>query len=64
MENSKVKEPYDEIFKVVVVGDANVGKTSLIQRFAEDTFTLQQKPTLALDYKSRVVRAKNKSVKL
>ncbi|GAB4311149.1 MAG: hypothetical protein Kow0069_11440 [Promethearchaeota archaeon] len=37
-------------FKVVVCGDRDVGKTSLIKRFCEGTFDLNMKPTLGVDF--------------
>lgn len=42
----------EEVYKVVVVGDSHVGKTSLLQRFQEDTFTMQHHPTVGADYVS------------
>lgn len=40
----------DRTFKIVVVGDSHVGKTSLLQRYLEDTFTLAHHPTVGADY--------------
>ena len=35
-----------ESFKVVLVGDSNVGKTSILTRFAKDTFKTEIEPTV------------------
>lgn len=36
-------------FKVIVIGDYGVGKTSLCRRFAKKTFTFEYKPTIGID---------------
>jgi len=36
----------DRMFKVLVVGDATVGKTSLVQRYAHDSFNRHYKSTV------------------
>lgn len=30
---------YDYIFKILLIGDSSVGKSSLLMRFAQDIFT-------------------------
>lgn len=43
------------VFKVVVVGDEQVGKTSLIVRFTEKRFSEAYKPTIGIDFAGKFV---------
>lgn len=42
-------------FKVIILGDGAVGKTSTIMRFSQDYFAAQYKQTLGIDFFSREV---------
>ena len=42
-------------FKIVILGDGAVGKTSLVARFIEDTFSQSYKQTLGVDFHSNKV---------
>lgn len=42
-------------FKVVVIGDYAVGKTSLCKRFAKKAFTVEYKPTIGTDIMTRII---------
>lgn len=44
-----------ERVKVIVVGNGCVGKTSLIHRFAEDSFTDDYKRTLGVDFLTKTM---------
>ena len=44
-----------ESFKVILVGDSNVGKTSILQRYAKDTFRGDIEPTIGPQFMSRLV---------
>jgi len=46
MNVEETKELREFVFKITVLGDAGVGKTSLINRFTEGSFSDDYKPTL------------------
>ena len=44
---------YDRLFKVLIIGDADVGKTNLLSRFSRNEFSADSKPTLGVDFASQ-----------
>ena len=52
------------IAKVVVAGDAGVGKTSLIRRYCTDKFEEVSAPTEGVDFQIKIVDVGGKSIKL
>ena len=46
---------YDLIFKIVVIGDANVGKTSMLQRYRFGTFAERHGATLGVDFTLKAI---------
>jgi small GTP-binding protein len=46
----------DYIFKVIIIGPAAVGKTSLIRRFVEDQFSSNYKFTIGVDFLVKTLR--------
>jgi Ras-related protein Rab-1A len=55
---------FDHIFRVLFVGDDSVGKTSLLQRYVENTFSDMYMPTIGIDFKISTVKLNKKVVKL
>ena len=55
---------YDYLFKLVLVGDSSVGKTSLLLRFADDSFEDNYISTVGVDFRFRTVTVDDKLVKL
>mmetsp|Transcript_23496 Transcript_23496/g.61801 ORF Transcript_23496/g.61801 Transcript_23496/m.61801 type:complete len:203 (-) Transcript_23496:130-738(-) len=50
--------------KVVIIGDTSVGKTSIIQRYFQDSFDSVVEPTIGMDFQSRSVDVDGGSVRL
>ena len=48
-----------EIFPFIVIGEEMVGKSSLVNRFIDDTFSENINRTLAIDYKSKKISINN-----
>ena len=52
------------VFKVVIAGDGNVGKTSLVRRYCEGKFEASRVTTIGVDFQTKVVELPGGSVKL
>ena len=50
---------YDNLLKVLLIGDAGVGKSSMLLRFTEDTFDENLGSTIGVDFKVKMVEAKS-----
>jgi len=55
---------YDYLFKLLLIGDSGVGKSCLLLRFADDTYTDSYISTIGVDFKIRTVELDGKTCKL
>ena len=55
---------YDYLFKLLLIGDSGVGKSCLLLRFADNTYTDSYISTIGVDFKIRTVEIDGKTVKL
>ena len=42
---------YDHLFKLVLIGDSGVGKSCILLRFADDSFTESYITTIGVDFR-------------
>eukprot|EP01083_Nonionella_stella_P190783 706497_1 len=50
-------------YKVVIIGDAAVGKTSIIQRFTSNKFDENQNTTVGIDFLSKTIYVENNVIR-
>ena len=55
---------YDHLFKLLLIGDSGVGKSSILLRFADDSYTESYISTIGVDFKIRTIDLNGKQVKL
>ncbi|CDS41702.1 Rab3 [Echinococcus multilocularis] len=55
---------FDYMFKILIIGNSSVGKTSFLVRYAEDSFTSAFVSTVGIDFKVKTVFRQDKRVKL
>lgn len=55
---------YDHLFKLLIIGDSGVGKSSLLIRFSDNTFSGSYITTIGVDFKIRTVVINGERVKL
>uniref|UniRef100_A0A3Q4BUT6 EF-hand domain-containing protein n=1 Tax=Mola mola TaxID=94237 RepID=A0A3Q4BUT6_MOLML len=56
--------PPDRLFKIVLVGNSSVGKTSLLKRFCDDSFQPGTSATVGIDYSVKTITVDNSQVAL
>jgi small GTP-binding protein len=55
---------YEQLVKILILGDSNVGKTNFLLRYTENNFVENYITTIGFDYKSSIAEIENKKIKL
>ena len=55
---------YDYLFKILLVGDSGVGKSSLLFRYSDQAFIQNHIPTIGVDFKIRTIVMEGKTIKV
>ncbi|XP_004458883.2 ras-related protein Rab-3C isoform X2 [Dasypus novemcinctus] len=55
---------FDYMFKLLIIGNSSVGKTSFLFRYADDSFTSAFVSTVGIDFKVKTVFKNEKRIKL
>ncbi|XP_009602059.1 ras-related protein RABE1c-like [Nicotiana tabacum] len=55
---------YDYLVKLLLIGDSGVGKSCLISRFSDGSFTTNYISTIGIDFKTRTIELEGKRIKL
>jgi len=55
---------YDYTFKILLLGDASVGKTSFTKRYCYNLFNPSERLTIGVDFHVKTIKIKDKLVKL
>jgi len=61
--DAPTQEEYDYLYKVVLIGDSNVGKSNLLSRFTRNEFNLETKSTIGVEFATRSITTENKTIK-
>jgi GTPase SAR1 family protein len=51
-----------EMFKILVIGSDNIGKTNFISRYIRDEYNESQKSTIGIDYFLKIVQVGNQKI--
>nr|XP_033806674.1 ras-related protein Rab-19 isoform X2 [Geotrypetes seraphini]XP_033806675.1 ras-related protein Rab-19 isoform X2 [Geotrypetes seraphini] len=62
--SSGSEDPFDYLFKIILIGDSNVGKTCVVHRFKSRLFTEKQQNTIGVDFTVRSLDIEGKKIKI
>ena len=63
-EKTNLSKHYDDLFKLVIIGDSGVGKSCILLRFADDTLTDNYYSTIGVDFRFKCVDIGERKCKL
>lgn len=64
IDNKQNAYNYQYIFKIILIGDANIGKTSLINRYVTDSFADRYICTIGVDFMMKSINYDDQTIKL
>ncbi|XP_029008279.1 ras-related protein Rab-19 [Betta splendens] len=60
----EIEDTFDFLFKIILVGDSDVGKTCVVQSFKSGIFIEKQQNTIGVDFTVRTLNIDGKKVKM
>lgn len=57
-------DSFDFLFKIILIGDSNVGKTCVVQNFKSGIFCERQQNTIGVDFSVRTLDIEGKKIKM
>ena len=54
----------EAMYKIVLIGDSNAGKTSMLLRYSDDVFNQHPLTTVGVDFKIKTLKIDKKVIKL
>lgn len=61
---AETEDSFDFLFKIILVGDSDVGKTCVVQRFKSGVFMEKQQNTIGVDFTVRTLDIDGRRVKM
>lgn len=61
---ARTNASYDFLIKLLLIGDSGVGKSCLLLRFSDDSFTTSFITTIGIDFKIKTIELDGKRIKL
>lgn len=58
------KAPYDQLVKLLIIGDSGTGKSSLLSRYVDNQFSTSFISTIGIDFKIKHINVKGKNIKI
>lgn len=59
-----MEQPYQYIFKIILIGDSGVGKTSLMNRYTDNIYEQGNASTIGVDFKIKTITIDGSRIKL
>ena len=57
-----MNDDYDHVFKLLLIGDAGVGKSSILLRYTDNTFDEHLQSTIGVDFKVKIANKDGKKI--